>query len=220
MVKLVTLSLQTLRKVLSWITKHKRLAIELILASLLALSVHYGTTVSTQNKKLSESLELAQNNIEAIQTDNGVLKLKIEDLKNNKDILTNKIDSVRKELNIKSSHLSTAATQTQHILVKGSKGVRGDIIEILKDTIYTDSINYNDLTKVYYSIGKDSVNINLDIQNTQYLYTYKTRQYKNKKNFFKRLFTFDFKKVDKYQYKIINTNDLLKESDIRIIEIK
>lgn len=220
MVKLVTLSLQTLRKVLSWITKHKRLAIELILASLLALSVHYGTTVSTQNKKLSESLELAQNNIEAIQTDNGVLKLKIEDLKNNKDVLTNKIDSVRKELNIKSSHLSTAATQTQRILVKGSKGVKGDIIEILKDTVYTDSINYNDLTKVYYSIGKDSVNINLDIQNTQYLYTYKTRQYKNKKNFFKRLFTFDFKKVDRYQYKIINTNDLLKESDIRIIEIE
>jgi len=50
------------------------------------------------------------------------------------------------------------------------------------------------------------------------LYTYKTREYKNKKNFFKRLFTLDFKKVDRYKYKLTNTNDLLKESDVRIIE--
>ena len=74
------------------------------------------------------------------------------------------------------------------------------------------------MSTVYYTIGKDTVNIQLDIKNTQYLYTYKTKEYKNKKNFFKRLFTFDFKKVEKYKYKIINTNDLLKESDIRIIE--
>ena len=60
----------------------------------------------------------------------------------------------------------------------------------------------------------------IKLNNTQYLYTYKTREYKNKKNFFKRLFTLDFKKVDKYKYTIVNTNDLIKESDIRIIEVK
>ena len=47
---------------------------------------------------------------------------------------------------------------------------------------------------------------------------YKTREYKNKKSFFKRLFTLNFKKVDKYKYKIVNSNDLLKGSNIRIIE--
>jgi len=62
------------------------------------------------------------------------------------------------------------------------------------------------------------VSIGLDIKNTQYLYVYKQREYKNKKNFFKRLFTLDFKKVDKYKYKIINTNDLLKSEDVRIVE--
>lgn len=170
---------------------------------------------------------MAKNNIEAYQdivTDsqqaNGVLIMQVEDLKNSKDKLIQQIDSVRKEQNIKAKSVTSAATQTQSLLVSQSKGVRGDLIEILKDTIYTDTLKYNDLSTVYYSIGKDTVNIKLDIKNTQYLYTYKTREYKNKKNFFKRLFTLDFKKVDRYKYQIVNTNDLIKESDIRIIEQK
>lgn len=134
------------------------------------------------------------------------------------DKLIQQIDSVRKINKIKSDNLHTAATQTQTIYVNNSKGVRGDIIEILKDTIYTDTLQYNNLTKVYYSIGTDSVNIALDVKNTQYLYIFKTREYKNKKSFFKRLFTLDFKKVNKYKYKIVNTNDLLKEDSVRIIE--
>lgn len=134
------------------------------------------------------------------------------------DKLIQQIDSVRKINKIKSDNLHTAATQTQTIYVNNSKGVRGDIIEILKDTVYTDTLQYNNLTKVYYSIGTDSVNIALDVKNTQYLYIFKTREYKNKKSFFKRLFTLDFKKVNKYKYKIVNTNDLLKEDSVRIIE--
>lgn len=58
----------------------------------------------------------------------------------------------------------------------------------------------------------------IDLRNTQYLYTYKTREYKNKKNFFQRLFTFDWKKVDRYKYEIVNSNDLIQEGDIRIVE--
>ena len=81
-----------------------------------------------------------------------------------------------------------------------------------------NNIQYNKYTTVYYTIGKDTVNIGLNLKNTQYLYTYKQKEYKNKKNFFKRLFTLDFKKVTHYKYKIINTNDLLKTSDVRIIE--
>nr|DAJ76147.1 MAG TPA: hypothetical protein [Crassvirales sp.] len=37
---------------------------------------------------------------------------------------------------------------------------------------------------MYYTIGKDSVNIKLNVDNTQYLYIYKHKEYKNKKNFF------------------------------------
>lgn len=140
------------------------------------------------------------------------------DLKNSKDSVIQELHKNIKENKIKEKSLKTAATQTQIINVNKSKGVRGDIIQIIKDSIYTDTIQYNNLTKVGYTIGKDTVSVTLDFQNTQYLYTYKIREYKNKKNFFKRLFTLDFKKVDRYKYKLTNTNDLLKESDVRIIE--
>jgi len=56
------------------------------------------------------------------------------------DSLIKEIDKVRKEKKIKSSNLNSAATQTQVIYVNNSKGVRGDIITILKDTTYTDTM--------------------------------------------------------------------------------
>lgn len=212
-------------KLMSQLKNHKRLAAELVLGALLALSVGYGTVVHKQNKSLSESLELAQNNVEAYQdmlTDSqqavGVLKLDMTKLSESNDRLIQQLDSVREKNNIKSSGLETAATQTQSILVSKSKGVQGDLVEVLIDDIYEDSIQYNDLTSVHYCIARDSVKMTIDLKNTQYLYTYKTREYKNKKSFLKRLFTLDFKKVDKYKYTIVNTNDLLKESDIRIIQ--
>ena len=85
----------------------------------------------------------------------------------------------------------------------------GDLTIILKDTIYSDSIKYNDLTTVYYTIGKDTVSIGLDVKNTQYLYMFNKKIYKNKKSFIKRLLTLDFKKVNRYGYSIVNTNDLV-----------
>lgn len=206
--------------------KHKRFTFELILGSLLALSICYGTIVHSSNKKLSESLEQAQNNIEAYQgmisnsdSVNSVLQMDLKNLQNSNDKLIQQIDSVRKQSKIKKTSLASAATQTQAIIVNKSKEITGkDLITILKDTTYIDSIQYNKYTTVYYTIGKDTVNIGLNLKNTQYLYTYKQKEYKNKKNFFKRLFTLDFKKVTRYKYKIINTNDLLKTSDVRIIE--
>lgn len=193
--------------------------------SLLSVGLLLSFSINTykQNKKLSESLEQSQNNVEAYQElyndsqqASSVLKLTIDQLQNSKDSVIQKLDSVRKELKLKPKQIKTAATQTQVINVIKSKGVKGDIL--VKDTIYTDSIQYNPLTTVHYTIGKDTVSIGLNVENTQYLYIYATKEYKNKKNFIKRLFTLDFKKVKKYKYKIVNTNDLLKNDDVRIVE--
>lgn len=200
---------KTLFKVISWLS--------------VGLLLLFSIITYKQNKKLSESLEMSQNNVEAYQElyndsqqASNVLKLTVEQLQNSKDSVIQKLDSVRKELKIKPKQVKTAATQTQVINVIKSKGVKGDIL--VKDTIYTDSIQYNPLTTVHYTIGKDTVSIGLNVENTQYLYIYTTKEYKNKKNFIKRLFTLDFKKVKKYKYKIVNTNDLLKNDDVRIVE--
>lgn len=200
---------KTLFKAISWLS--------------VGLLLLFSITTYKQNKKLTESLEISQNNIEAYQElyndsqqASNVLKLTVEQLQNSKDSVIQKLDSVRKELKIKPKQVKTAATQTQVINVIKSKGVKGDIL--VKDTIYTDSIQYNPLTTVHYTIGKDTVSIGLNVENTQYLYIYTTKEYKNKKNFIKRLFTLDFKKIKKYKYKIVNTNDLLKNNDVRIVE--
>ncbi|QOR57633.1 hypothetical protein [uncultured phage cr130_1] len=200
---------KTLFKAISWLS--------------VGLLLLFSITTYKLNKKLTESLEISLNNIEAyleLYNDSllasNVLKLTVEQLLNSKDSVIQKLDSVRKELKIKPKQVKTAATQTQVINVIKSKGVKGDIL--IKDTIYTDSILYNPLTTVRYTIGKDTVSIGLNVENTLYLYIYTTKEYKNKKNFIKRLFTLDFKKIKKYKYKIVNTNDLLKNDDVRIVE--
>lgn len=213
--------------ILTTLVVHRNKLIKAFIGLSVALLLGWGLMLNKQNKKLSESLERAQNNIEAYQGSlagsqqaNNVLKLTVQELQNYNDNLVNKIDSVRKELNIKTKQLNAAATQTQVINVNQGKEVVGDIITILKDNVYSDSIKFNDLTTVKYTIGKDTVNIGLDVHNTQYLYIYADREYKNKKSFIKRLFTFDFKKVNKYKYNTVNTNDLIKVDGVRVIEMK
>lgn len=211
------------------IIKYKDVIFKAILGLSVAFLISYSIIVHKQNKMLSESLQMANNNIEAYQgivsdynQANNTLMLTAEQFAHANDSLLQKMNEIAKQNNIKTTNLNTAATQTQIIDVSGSKGVRGEeplSTVLLEYNTYTDSIKYNALTKIYYTIGEDTVSVRLDIQNTQYLYTYKTREYKNKKNFLKRLLTLDFKKVNKYKYEIINTNDLLSTSDVRVVEV-
>ena len=210
-----------------WLKSHWKAAVKGICVASVAFLLLWGINTHNKNIKLSQELEMAQNNIEAYQglldssqQANNVLKLDIKNLQDQRDVTLHKLDSIREKLKIKAKTVKTAATQTQSIDVIQSKGVGGDIISILKDTVYQDSINYNDLTTVYYTIGKDTVSIGLKFENDQYLYVYTTKEYKNKKSFIKRLFTFDFKKVTKTKYEIYNTNDLIKSSDVRVVEAK
>ena len=144
--------------ILSWLISHKKIAIKALLSLLVGLLVVFGIHIYKQNKRLSKSLEMAQNNIEAYQgilngsqQANNVLKLDMSQLQNVNDSLIQKIDSVRKELKIKPKVIRTTATQTQTIYVTASKGVRGqDIIKtIQKDTVYKDTILINK-DRLYY----------------------------------------------------------------------
>lgn len=213
--------------ILTWLVVHRDKALKALLGLAVGFLLSWGITLHHQNKKLSESLELAQNNIEAYQGSlqgsqqaNNVLKLTVDELQTYNDKLVHQLDSVREELKIKPKQITTAATQTQVIDVNDGKEFESGAITVnKKDSTYSDSIKFNDLTTVYYTITNDSINIGLDIHNTQYQYMYTDRHYKNKKSFLKRLFTWDFKKVTSYKYEIVNTNDLIKTDDVRIIEI-
>ena len=212
--------------ILGYLVTHSSKLIKAFIGLSVALLLAWGITLSKQNKKLSESLERAQNNIEAYQGSlqgsqqaNNVLQLSVDELQQYNDKLVHQLDSVSKKLNIKSKHIKTAATQTQSINVIGSKKTKQDITDVLRDSIYNDSIRFNDLTLVSYTIGKDTVSVKLDISNTQYLYVFTDKHYKNKKSFLKRLFTCDFKKVTTTEYKIENTNDIIQTDSVRVIEV-
>lgn len=214
-----------MKQLIQTIKKNYKLLLNAVLGLLTAFCLASGIFYHNKANRLSEELKIANNNIEAYQDAlygsqqaSGVLRLDVKKLSEYNDKLVQQIDSIRNIQKVKKNEIQVAATQKQILNVNKSKGVGGDIITIIKDSTYKDSLQYNPLTKVYYTIGKDSVNIKLDVQNTQYLYIYKHREYKNKKNFFKRLITFDWKKKDVYKYKIHNTNDLLKEDSIKIIE--
>lgn len=214
-----------MKQLIQTIKKNYKLLLNAVLGLLTAFCLASGIFYHNKANRLSEELKMANNNIEAYQDAlygsqqaSGVLRLDVKKLSEYNDKLVQQIDSIRKIQKVKKNEIQVAATQKQILNVNKSKGVGGDIITIIKDSTYKDSLQYNPLTKVYYTIGKDSINIKLDVQNTQYLYVYKHREYKNKKNFFKRLITFDWKKKDVYKYKIHNTNDLLKEDSIKIIE--
>lgn len=209
--------------ILKWFTDHKKFAIEAILSLLLALSVSYGIITHNKNKRLSESLELAQNNIEAYQglqsnsqQANNVLQLTQDQFENSIDPLLKQIQEQIEKIGVKPKNVQNVATQTQIIDVTSKEPTK---IEIVKDTTYNDSIIYNKYTKLYYTINKDTTCTRLDIKNKQNLIIHVERVYKNKKSFIKRLFTFDFKKVNRYKYEIINDNDLIKTDSVRVIEI-
>lgn len=211
---------------IQWLLKNKNVLIKAICGLSVACLMVCGAMLYKDNKQLSERLEMAYNNIESYEglltnktEENKTLQLTAQDLKNSNDVLLMQLDSALSANKIKPTHVNTAATQTQTIYVNASKGVRGDLIELIKDSTYSDSIHYNDLTIVWYTIGKDTVDVKLDVNNTQYLAVFKNKEWKNKKNFFKRLYTLDFKKVWKHEYQIINTNDLIKTSDVRVVEI-
>ena len=187
---------------LLWVKDNWKKVVKGICVASVAFLLLWGINTHQNNIKLSQELEMAQNNIEAYQglldssqQANNVLRLDLKELENQNDITLHKLDSIRQKLKLKPKSVLTAATQSQVLNVNDSKGVGGDLVTILKDT----------------------VNIGLDVQNEQYLYIYTTREYKNKKNFFKRLFTWDWKKVDKCKWENYNTNDLFKSSNIRVV---
>lgn len=220
--------INTILTILQWITSHRKIAFKALVGLSVAFLIGWCTILYNRNKKLSESLNNANNNIEAYQgvinnsqQANNVLRLDITNLEQQNDSVIHKLDSVMKNNNIKPKNVNVAATQTQTLNVTKSKGVGGIVIKdsiTYKDTTYTDSIKYNDYTTIYYSINKDSVIMRLNAKNEQYLYISSNKEYVNKKSFFKRLFTLDFKKHYVYKYNIINSNDIFKENDVRIIQ--
>ena len=160
------------------------------------------------NSKAWENI--ANSNID----NNNILELTIQEYKNSNDSLIKVINDQQEKLKIKDNQLRQV-TSTETI-------IRDTIVEKIpiNDTDFTIELKPNQLTTITVS-RKDSIFTHtMEILNRQDLFIYTKKVYRNQyKNFFQRLIHFDFKKDKINKYQIVNSNDLIKVIDTRVINI-
>lgn len=170
--------------------------------------------------RLDEELSDARSNIEyyqqslnGTQDQNRVLQLTINDFKHSKDSLITELSNVQDQLKIKDKKLKEA--------MKVSTVLRDTIVDIVPiERDFDVTLQSNPLTTIKISRVGEQITCIPEIYNHQDIYITEDKIYRNKyKNWFQRLIHFDFKKDKVQNYKVINSNDLIRVIDTRIIKI-
>lgn len=190
----------------------------IIIFSLLFINnIRLQNKVNSLDKELARSMNNASTweNIANSNIDNSnTLELTIQEYKNSNDSLIKVINDQQEKLKIKDNQLYQI-TSTETV-------IRDTIVEKIpiNDTDFTIELKPNQLTTITVS-RKDSIFTHtMEILNRQDLFIYTKKVYRNQyKNFFQRLIHFDFKKDKVNRYQIINSNDLIKVIDTRVINI-
>lgn len=150
--------------------------------------------------------------------DNRVLQLNISDLTHSNDSVIQELNETRKSLKIKDNALKQALSNTTVI--------NDTTIVMIPDSVkrncdFTVELEPNEQTYFKVTRINDSIEHIAKIQNKQDLFIYTTKEYRNpNKKFFKRLFTWDWKKDEIDRYEIVNSNPLLEITETRIINIQ
>lgn len=176
-----------------------------------------------QNKRIKVlDIELGQvtNNYEYYQSLTGKLKeqnrtlqLSIADLNNANDSLLQNALEVQKELKIKDKNL-------QQIQVINTQ-MKDTVTQIItKDVNFREELKLNPLTTIIIERKDSILTAILDLRNSQILFVEEKKQYRNKyKNGFQRFLHFDWKKDRVRKYQIHNSNNLIKVTDTRVVEV-
>lgn len=204
----------------------KRSIFVLILISLLLIS---NVVCFKAWKHADNELGIEKNNriayeqiINGINNDKRVLSLKLSDLKASNDKMIQTIDSTRKVLKIKDKALQQAILNKTII-----NDTIKDTVTLDKDCSFNIALKPNPETTSI--IKLDSIgNITniLHIENNQILYILEDKVYRNIydekrfKDFWKRLIRFDFKKDKIEKYEIVNSNNLIKTEETRVVKIR
>lgn len=171
--------------------------------------------------KLNEQVAVSMNNAQAWEDianksveKSRVLQLTVEEFKQSNDSLIKVAKEQQKELKIKDKQLrqvSSVETAIRDTTVK---------IVPIENKDFAIELKPNQLTTINVT-RKDSVLTHtMEILNHQDLFVYEEKVWRNQyKNFFQRLIHFDFKKDKISKYQIVNSNNLIKVLDTRIINI-
>lgn len=204
-------------KIVNWFTKNFKVVAVSFIMLLTAISFYMHNQLEYKDKQINA----LQNNIEFYQSvsenehnRNIVLQMTVDELNQSKDSLLQQITKIQKQLDVKNKNLiSTNVINTQ---------IKDSIKTIIKpiDRDFIKELNLNQLTTIIVSKIDSTLSVKLDLQNQQILFIEDTKEYKKKyKNGFIRFLHLDWRKKRIRKYNIYNSNDLIKITDSRIVEI-
>lgn len=187
-----------------------------IIALLSIVSYNLYNKVNELDKQLSNALnnvQQYQSIVSEVQDENRVLQLTIDDFNLSKDSVLQELSITKDSLNIKNKELKQAMSATTLIT---------DTIvqQIPVETNFNVELKPNQLTTIKISRVDSILTCIPEIYNHQDLFIYNKKVYRNRyKNWFQRLIHFDFKKDKIQKYQIVNSNNLLKIIDTRVVSI-
>ena len=154
-----------------------------------------------------------QSIVSEVQDENRVLQLTIDDFNLSKDSVLQELSITKDSLNIKNKELKQAISATTLI-------TDTIIQQIPIETNFNVELKPNQLTTIKISRVDSTITCIPEIYNHQDLFIYNKKVYRNRyKNWFQRLIHFDFKKDKIQKYQIVNSNNLLKVLDTRVVSI-
>lgn len=202
-------------KLIDWFSKNNKLLAVIIIMIFSAIFVFQHNQLNNRQKeidRLYNNYLYYQSLSDSTVQSNRILQLTIDDITNSNDSLIKEIELRRKQLNIKKKEVQQATIQSQTINV--------DTTIIVHNDDFTIDIKPNELTSILISRKDSILSAKLEINNSQTIFITQKKEYKRKyKNWLTRLLHLDFKKINSRQYQIVNSNDLIKTKDVRIIEI-
>lgn len=204
-------------KIVNWFTKNFKVVAVSFIMLLAAISFYMHNQLEYKDKQinaLQNNIEFYQSVSENERSRNIVLQTTVDELNQSKDSLLQQITKIQKQLDIKNKNLiSTNVINTQ---------IKDSIKTIIKpiDRDFIKELNLNQLTTIIVSRIDSTLSVKLDLQNQQILFVEDTKEYKKKyKNGFIRFLHLDWRKKHVRKYNIYNSNDLIKITDSRIVEI-
>ena len=186
--------------------------ISLLIMTIFVLS----SQLNDKNKeidRLFNNIRAYEQLVDSTKENNRVLQLTINELNNSNDSLLQQVEQTRKKLNIKNKNLQSAQVINTVIRDTITK-----VITTSKD--FNETLKLNPLTTIKVTRTDSILTAKIDIVNQQILFIEEKKEYKNKyKNVWIRFWHFDWRKIRVRKYQIHNTNDLIKVTDTRVVEI-
>lgn len=212
---LISLAKNKILQVVSWFKKYYKIIAVIVITILTAILFYQHDQLQKKNleiDRVTNNYEFyMKQTAESIQQ-NQVLQLTLNEYKETKDSLIQKIKATQKKLKIKEKELSQVQIQEQEIV--------HDTTVVVKSNDFEVEIKPNSLTSIIISRKDTLLKHHLDIRNSQTVFVGQKKIYKRQyKNWFQRLLHFDFKKKTIYKYQIDNSNKLIKIENTRMVEL-